>query len=163
MIMEEKDILEAQVARALLAKGYRISTAESCTGGLISHRLTNIPGSSNYFDRGVIVYSNESKIDMINVPQDVIMKHGAVSEQTAKAMAEGVRDLAKTDIGLAVTGIAGPGGDTMEKPVGLVYIALASIRPTLVEKFNFNGGRQEIKKKTSDAALNMVLDVLEGK
>ncbi len=161
--MEEKDILEARVARVLLAKGYRLSTAESCTGGLISHRLTNIPGSSNYFDRGVIVYSNESKIDMIGVPQDVIIKNGAVSEQTAKAMAEGVRDLAKTDIGLAVTGIAGPGGGTKEKPVGLVYIGLASIRPTLVEKFNFSGGRQEIKKKTSDAALNMVLHALEGK
>jgi PncC family amidohydrolase len=162
MKMQKEDTLEVRAAKALIAKGYTISTAESCTGGLISHRLTNIPGSSGYFERGTVVYSNESKIEMLGVPKEVLIESGAVSEQTAKEMAEGVRKLAKTDFGLAVTGIAGPDGGTNEKPVGLVYIALASSNPTIVKKFNFRGDRMEVKEKTSDAALKMLLSALES-
>ena len=138
----------------------RIAVAESCTGGLISHRITNIPGSSDYFDRGVIVYSNTSKTQLLGVPKLIIDSFGAVSRETAKAMAEGIKKMSGSDLGLAVTGIAGPGGGTPNKPVGLVYMGLASLKPTMEKEFRFTGERYEIKNQASEEALKMVLGFL---
>ena len=148
------------VSFKLKKQGMTIATAESCTGGLIAHALTNISGSSDYFDRGVVSYSNKSKVELLGVPEVLINKHGAVSEEVAKAMADGIRKKSKVDIGLATTGIAGPTGGTKEKPVGLVYIAVSNSDRTLVKKFQFTGNRLENKESTCNAALVMLLDYL---
>ena len=157
---DEEGSLEKRVGEILRVKKLGIAVAESCTGGLISHRITNIAGSSDYFDRGVIVYSNISKTQLLSVPKLIIESFGAVSSETAKAMAEGIKNISKSDIGLAVTGIAGPGGGTTNKPVGLVYIGLASNKPTIIKEFNFQGSRIEIKEQASEEALKMVLGFL---
>ena len=157
----KKRNLESLIGELLTIKKLTIATAESCTGGLIANRITNVPGSSKYFERGIISYSNESKTELLNVPLNIIESTGAVSEQTAKAMAIGVKELAKTDLGLGVTGIAGPGGGTIEKPVGLVYIGFATNLSVKVKRYNFNGNRKEIKQQTADAALNIILDWLK--
>ena len=142
------------------ARGYRIAAAESCTGGLVLTRLTEVPGSSDYVDRGVVVYSNKSKIDLLGVPAALIAKHGAVSEPVAEAMANGMVRLAASDLAVGVTGIAGPGGGTPEKPVGMVVIAAAWARngrtDTRVRTFNFVGGRDMVRFQASQAALDMV-------
>lgn len=137
-----------------------VATAESCTGGLIAHTLTNISGSSDYFDRGVVSYSNESKMELLGVPEDLLKKYGVVSEQVARAMAEEMRIKSKVDIGIATTGIAGPTGGTNEKPVGLVYIAISTQKNTDVKKFLFSGDRLQNKESTCNAALTMLLDYL---
>jgi len=142
----------------LIEKKYKIATAESCTGGLISHNLTNISGSSNFFDRGIISYSNESKIDLLDVPRDLIQKYGAVSEEVAIAMVEGLRKKYRVDIGLSTTGIAGPTGGDKEKPVGLVFIGISLIDKSYVKKFIFKGDRLNIKELTCNAALNILFD-----
>jgi len=134
----------------------KIAVAESCTGGLISHRLTNIPGSSKYFEEGFITYSNNSKVDLLEIDEQLLKKKGAVSEEVARAMAIGVKTKAKVHFGLAVTGIAGPGGATLKKPVGLTFIALAKPDKIIVQKFQFEGGRELIKLKATQAALNLV-------
>ncbi|MEE9152234.1 MAG: CinA family protein [Thermoplasmata archaeon] len=157
---EEEESLEKRLGDALRDNKLRIAVAESCTGGLISHRITNIPGSSDYFDRGVIVYSNTSKAQLLGVPKLIIDSFGAVSRETAKAMAEGIKKMSGSDLGLAVTGIAGPGGGTPNKPVGLVYIGLASLKPTMEKEFRFTGERYEIKNQASEEALKMVLGFL---
>jgi PncC family amidohydrolase len=144
----------------LIEKNYKIATAESCTGGLIGHSLTNISGSSNYFDRGIISYSNESKIELLDVPKDLIDTYGAVSNEVAIAMAEGVRKKYRVDIGLSTTGIAGPTGGTKEKPVGLVFIGISLEDKFYVKKFIFEGDRLRNKELSCNAALNMLLDVL---
>src|SRR3972149_9772494 len=123
---KEKEVLEDVIGQLLRARGWRIATAESCTGGLIAHRITNVAGSSDYFDSGVVSYSNEAKMELLKVPEEVINAYGTVSRQTAIAMAEGIRRLRSTDMGLGVTGIAGPAGGTAAKPVGVGYIALSS-------------------------------------
>jgi nicotinamide-nucleotide amidase len=148
--------MESAVARLLTEKGLTISTAESCTGGFIAKRLTDVPGSTAYMERGMVTYSNRSKAEVLGVPNDTIKTYGAVSEETAKAMAEGVRWYSGTDIGLAVTGIAGPTGGTDEKPVGLVYIALAHPDGVVVKKCNFRGDRAEVRYATTQKALDMV-------
>ncbi|MGH7273232.1 MAG: CinA family protein, partial [Nitrospiria bacterium] len=153
---EEGKDMEEVVGLALKVRGFKISVAESCTGGLIGHRLTNIPGSSTYFERGVICYSDQCKIDLLRIPQEVIAKYGAVSAQTACALAEGVRGLAKTDLGLGITGISGPGGGTSAKPVGLVYIALAHSGETRCEGHQYLGDRWGLKLLFSQAALDLV-------
>jgi nicotinamide-nucleotide amidase len=152
--------LERQVGDTLRERGFTLSVAESCSGGLISHRITNIPGSSDYFDRGVITYSNKAKMDLLEVPKLVLESFGAVSEETAKAMANGVKKLAGSDLGLAVTGIAGPSGGTPAKPVGLVYIGCASESSTIAKEFRFSGSRGDIKEQTSEEALKLVLDMI---
>ena len=119
----DQETLEGLVAGLLIGKRATLALAESCTGGLISDRLTNVPGSSAFFERGLVTYSNRSKEELLGVPAEVIRQHGAVSEKTAILMAEGVRKLGKTDLGLSVTGIAGPDGGTEEKPVGTVFIS----------------------------------------
>jgi len=137
-----------------------IATAESCTGGLIAHTLTNISGSSEYFDRGIISYSNRAKMELLDVPENMLKKHGAVSMEVAKTMAKSVRIKSNVDIGISTTGIAGPTGGSKEKPVGLVFIAVSTEKNTVVKKFNFSGDRSQNKKSTSDAALDMLFDVL---
>lgn len=150
-----------QVVGALLrARGLRIAVAESCTGGLVMSRLTDVPGSSDYLDRGVVVYSNKSKIDLLGVPESLLEAHGAVSEAVAEAMAVGMVQTAGASLGLGITGIAGPSGGTPAKPVGTVAIAAAWVRggktDTRVRLFNFLGGRELIKFQASQAALDMV-------
>ena len=149
-----------RVSNLLKQKNYTIATAESCTGGLIAHSLTNISGSSDYFKRGIVSYSNEAKIELLDVSEDLLIKYGAVSIQVAQAMAESVRIKSKVDIGLSTTGIAGPTGDTNEKPVGLVYISISTSDETMVQKFEFSGDRLRNKESTCNAALDMLLNIL---
>jgi nicotinamide-nucleotide amidase len=152
--------MEEIVGGLLREKGMRIAVAESCTGGLIGHRLTNVPGSSDYFDRGVVCYSNDSKTSLLGVPGDVIADQGAVSAAAAKAMADGIRRTSGADFGIGVTGIAGPGGGVEHKPVGLVYMAFSSVRGTESREFVFSGTREAIKLKASQAALNGLRQIL---
>ena len=148
--------MEEIVGLRLTVGGYTIAVAESCTGGLIAERLTDVAGSSRYFIEGVVAYSNESKTNTIGVEPELLLEHGAVSGPVAEAMAEGIRARAKTDFGLAVTGIAGPGGGTEEKPVGLVYIALASEVKTEHRKLMLPGDRHLIRWRASQAALDLL-------
>jgi nicotinamide-nucleotide amidase len=140
-----------------------IATAESCTGGLIAHMLTNISGSSEYFDRGVISYSNVSKIELLGVSEKILTGFGAVNEQVARAMAEGIRKRARVDIGVSTTGIAGPTGGTKEKPVGLVYVGIATRNDVLVKRFVFSGDRLQNKELACDAALSLVLEAITNR
>jgi len=142
----------------LLESGLTLSTAESCTGGLISKLLTDVPGSSAYYMGGVISYSNESKIKLLGVREDTLKDFGAVSAETALEMADGVRKALSTECSLAVTGIAGPGGGSDEKPVGTVFIACARDgRDTLSMGFHFKGTRAEIRAQSAEAALELLL------
>jgi nicotinamide-nucleotide amidase len=152
----DNDTLEGIVASFLKKKGLTLSVAESCTGGLITDRLTDISGSSTFLDRGVVVYSNTSKTELLGVPDEIINKYGAVSEETAILMAEGVKKLGKTDLGLAITGIAGPTGGTDQKPVGTVFIALIDGGNTICRNFSFRWERRRIKKISSQWALEML-------
>ena len=153
--------LEEVVGKLLLDKKKTLALAESCTGGLIAHKLTNIPGSSAYVERGVVAYSNAAKMSLLDVSPNIIEQHGAVSSETAVAMAEGVRWLAQTSYGVAVTGIAGPDGGSSVKPVGLVYLAVASdTTGTHWRKCLFTGDRLDIKTKTAQTALNMLREEL---
>jgi len=159
MSLNNEEILK-KISIILKEKNIKIATAESCTGGLISHTLTNISGSSEYFDRGIVSYSNKAKTKLLEVSEELLEKFGAVSEQVAKAMAEGVRKRSNVDIGIATTGIAGPTGGTKEKPVGLVYISISSTNNTIVKKFKFAGNRLENKESTCNAAINLLLDFI---
>ena len=152
----DKETLEEVVGRLLSEKKQTIAVAESCTGGLIGARFTNVPGSSGYFERGVVTYSNQAKTQLLNVPSQTIEKHGAVSEQVAILMAEGIRKLAKTDYGLSVTGVAGPTGGTPQKPVGLVFIGLAHENDSFAQKFMFGEDRNTNRERAAQAALNLV-------
>ncbi|MBW1676531.1 MAG: CinA family protein [Deltaproteobacteria bacterium] len=152
----ENNSLEQEVAGLLVSQKMTIAVAESCTGGLICHRLTNISGSSDYLERGVVTYSNRSKIELLGVPGQVIKEHGAVSEACVRAMATGIKRLAGTDLGLSVSGIAGPTGGTAEKPVGTVYMALAWNEDVECWKYLFGGSRGEIKQKASEQALMQI-------
>jgi nicotinamide-nucleotide amidase len=154
--------MEEVVGEKLRKKGLTISVAESCTGGLIGNLLTNTPGSSNYFMGGLMAYSNKSKIDLLNVSPEVIEKRGAVSDKTVREMTEGVKKRMGTDIGLAVTGIAGPEGGSREKPVGTVHIGLSTDRETFAGKYRFWGTRKQIKKNTAMMALDWVRRYLNG-
>jgi nicotinamide-nucleotide amidase len=148
--------LEAVVGERLRARHLTIAVAESCTGGLLSSRLTDVPGSSDYVERGEVCYSNRSKIDSLGVPAALIAEHGAVSEPVARAMAEGIRTKASTHVGIGVTGIAGPGGGTPDKPVGTVMIAVLIGADAHVRTFQFIGPREMVKFQSTQAALNML-------
>jgi nicotinamide-nucleotide amidase len=152
--------LEQAVMELLWAKGVTVAIAESCTGGLLGHRLTEVSGSSKALVGGVVAYSNELKIRLLGVPEEVLREHGAVSEPTARAMAEGIRRLTGADYGIGTTGIAGPTGGTPEKPVGLVYVAVASPGGTRVAEHRFIGRRSEVKWRASQAALVMLREEL---
>ncbi|OQA58702.1 MAG: Nicotinamide-nucleotide amidohydrolase PncC [bacterium ADurb.Bin270] len=155
--------LYSVVGRMLSERGFTISTAESCTGGLIASSITDVAGSSDYFERGFVVYSNEAKIELLGVSEDILRLHGAVSPQTAIAMAEGARRLSASDYAVAVTGIAGPGGGTPEKPVGLVYIAISAVEGTRAFKYNFNRDRLSFKSIAAATAIDLVRQHLVGK
>ena len=148
--------IEAEVGEILRKRKMTVAVAESCTGGLISSRITDSSGSSDYFIMGVVAYSNKIKENILRIPGSLIRKYGAVSGQVALEMAKGVRLIARADIGIGVTGIAGPAGGTRSKPVGLVYIALATGKKRLVKEFHFPGSRQEIKFQASQAALDLL-------
>jgi nicotinamide-nucleotide amidase len=152
---DEED-LETVLGGMLAERHLTIAVAESCTGGLIAHRLTNVSGSSAYFERGVVTYSDASKSELLGVPAGTIATWGAVSRETAESMASGIRSRARTDIGLSTTGIAGPTGGTPSKPVGTVWIGIADRKGTLALRFNFGEGRVRIKERASQAALELV-------
>jgi len=160
--MDEIENILNSISVILMSKNLTVATAESCTGGLIGHLFTNISGSSNYYDRGVISYSNQAKIELLEVPKDLLEECGAVSEPVAKAMAEGVRKKAKVDIGISSTGIAGPTGGTEEKPVGLVYIGLSTKNQNNVNKYVFSKDRLGNKEETAKHALFMLKEYLDS-
>jgi len=153
---EGQEMPEHAVAKELARLNKTLSVAESCTGGLISHRLTNVSGISQYFLEGVVSYSNEAKMKILGVPEEILREHGAVSGPVAEAMALGVKRISGSDYSAAVTGIAGPTGGTPEKPVGLVYIAVASPDTVNVQKCQFSGSREDIKERSVNTALNML-------
>ncbi|KFO67596.1 hypothetical protein ER57_09830 [Smithella sp. SCADC] len=153
--------LEEVIAALLIEKKLTIAVAESCTGGLITSRLTDVSGSSDYLERGLVTYSNAAKISMLGVPAEIIEKHGAVSEETARRMAEGVRKLAGTDLGLSSTGIAGPTGGSKEKPVGTVYIALADSQKTICRHYAYRWDRKRNKDIFSETALFLLKNYLQ--
>jgi nicotinamide-nucleotide amidase len=153
--------LEDVLGQVIIHNKKTISTAESCTGGLISDRLTNTPNSSSYFKGGVVAYSNLIKIKLLNVNKDTINKNGAVSKEVALEMAQGIRKNLNVDIGLSTTGIAGPGGGSKEKPIGLVYIGISASNFDKVYKFNFTNNRKTNKLMTSQAALNILRNYLK--
>ena len=155
-----KDEVLKKLSTLLIENKLTIATAESCTGGLIAHRLTNISGSSAYFDRGIISYSNQAKHDLLDVPDQLIKEYGAVSTEVAEAMANGARKNAHTDIGLSTTGIAGPTGGSKEKPVGLVYIGLSTADYTQVHRHVSSGSRLENKEHFCITALNILYEYL---
>ncbi len=148
--------LEETVGRLLSEHALTIAVAESCTGGLLTDRITNISGSSKYFERGIITYSNASKIYELGVPFHLIQEYGAVSRQVAEAMASGIRTKCNTDLGISTTGIAGPAGGSVDKPVGLVWIGYSDSHTTLALQFNFGGERRIIKERAAQAALEIV-------
>ena len=148
--------LEEVVGELLRERGLTIACAESCTGGLLGHRLTEVPGSSEYFLESAVTYSNRAKTKRLGVAAALIERHGAVSAPVARAMALGIRRTSGADIGIAVTGVAGPGGGTARKPVGLVYIAVARGRGAAVGRFSFAGGRSQVKFQSSQKALDLV-------
>ena len=154
--------LEDQIGPLLRARGLRIATAESCTGGLIAHRITNVPGSSDYFLGGVVAYAYEAKVAQLGVSWDTLRAYGAVSAETALEMARGVRALLGADIGISVTGIAGPAGGLPEKPVGTTWLGLCIPGGEAARRFIWQGDRLSNKEQSAQAALQWVLDYLLG-
>ncbi|WP_257294262.1 CinA family protein [Endozoicomonas sp. YOMI1] len=150
----------SEIAELLISRGWTLSTAESCTGGGIGYALTVLPGSSAWFEGGVICYANGVKAQLLHVPEVLLNKCGAVSEQVAIAMARGVRKLLETDISVAVTGVAGPGGATPEKPVGTVWIAWSTGQETAARHFLLEGDRDQIRAQTVVQALQGILTLL---
>jgi nicotinamide-nucleotide amidase len=156
LVAEDDETLVENVAKLLIRSGKTLSVAESCTGGWIAKMLTDIPGSSAFLERGAVSYSNQAKNDWLRVPEEIFSGPGAVSEECALAMAHGVRHAAKTDLAVAVTGIAGPEGGTPQKPVGTVFIALVAEGEERVERFLFPGDRDRVRFRTACTALNFV-------
>jgi len=152
----DSETLEGVAGRLLLKRKKTLAVAESCTGGLISHRITNVSGSSKYFRMGLVAYGNEVKLARLGVPSSTLKKRGAVSGPVALAMANGIKKVSASDIGIGVTGIAGPAGGTAKKPVGLVYMALVSGKKWLVKKYFFLGGRGDVKHQAACAALDLL-------
>jgi nicotinamide-nucleotide amidase len=161
--------LEAVIGELLRERKLTIAVAESCTGGLLASRLTDVPGSSAYVERGIVCYSDQSKTELLGIPESLIERHGAVSEEVALAMACGIRERARTSIGIGITGIAGPDGGTESKPVGTVCIAVvaqtggAHEAPSWVRTFPFFGGREMVKFQSTQAAMNMLRLMLTGR
>jgi PncC family amidohydrolase len=152
--------LEKLIGDLLRERGWTLSIAESCTGGLVCDRITDVSGSSDYFMGGMVNYSNESKAKHLGIPLDYIRKHGAVSPQVAKKMAQGVRKTFHTTFGLSTTGVAGPTGGTKRSPVGRVFIGLASGKKGSVKKLDLKGNRREIKKQTAEKSVEFLHKML---
>ena len=153
--------IEKRVAQLLTAQKKTLSIAESCSGGLLCHRLTNIPGSSHFLKLGLIAYSNDAKIKFLKIPLQILNKHGAVSQPAARQMAKNVRKFLQTDFGVGITGIAGPGGGSAVKPVGLTFIALSTKKKVVCRKFIFKGNRLSIKSQAANQALEILGKCLE--
>jgi nicotinamide-nucleotide amidase len=158
--MEES--IERLIGKILTDRGFTISVAESCTGGLIGSMITDVPGSSRYFLGGIIAYSNQSKMEILNVSSRTITEHGAVSNQTVREMAGGIKRLFNSHLGLAVTGIAGPEGGSREKPVGTIFIGLAAEERIFTAGYRLHGTRGEIKQETARTALDYLRRYLNG-
>ena len=152
----DEETLEKVVGDLLRSHQATLAVAESCTGGLIAHRLTNVPGSSDYFERGVVAYSNRAKVEILRVPEEILARLGAVSAPVAEKMAEGVRQISRSTLGLSITGIAGPAGGSEEKPVGTVFIALSSPKGTNSKGYKFWGDREQIKTISAHTAIDWV-------
>ena len=152
--------IEEKVAESLINTKKTLAIAESCTGGLLANRLTNIPGSSNFLKLALVAYSNEAKIKLLKVPQASIRKYGAVSTQVAISMAQGVQKSLKTDFGIGITGIAGPTGGTKAKPIGLTFIAVSTKIEILCLKCHFRGSRKNIKTQAATQALRLLHEFL---
>ncbi|MBL8102937.1 MAG: CinA family protein [Anaerolineales bacterium] len=155
--------LENVLHEYLQSGNLKVSAAESCTGGLVSHRITNVAGSSSYFPGGIVAYSYEAKANLLGVSWDTLNTHGAVSEETVLEMARGVRKAFESDIAVSISGIAGPGGGTPEKPVGTTWLGLSTSTGDWARHFLWDGDREENKHHSSEAALQFVIDYLEGK
>uniref|UniRef100_A0A7C2YVD7 Nicotinamide-nucleotide amidohydrolase family protein n=1 Tax=Hydrogenobacter sp. TaxID=2152829 RepID=A0A7C2YVD7_9AQUI len=155
-----REEMEEVVGRLLKERGLKLATAESCTGGLLSARIVNVPGSSAYFVGGFVVYANELKTRLLSVEEEAIKRYGAVSEEVCRQMAVGALEETDADISLAITGISGPEGGTVDKPVGLTYIGLATDREVIVKRFLFNGGRNENRFLATQWALEMLRQYL---
>jgi PncC family amidohydrolase len=158
-----KMMLEEILHEIIRARGLTLATAESCTGGLVSDQITNISGSSEYFPGGVVAYSYEAKVNLLGVSWDTLNTHGAVSEEVVLEMARGVRKIFNADIGVSVSGIAGPTGGLPDKPVGTTWLGLAANNGQWARHFVWDGDRMNNKHHSSEAALQFVLDYLEGK
>ena len=154
--------LTKTLAQILLSRNWTVALAESCTGGLVCATLTELAGSSEWFERGFITYSNEAKADCLGVPPELIEAHGAVSEQVAKAMAEGARINSRSDIAISITGIAGPTGGSTEKPVGTVCFGWATENQTLTKTMRFDGDRQMVRQQATEFALNELIALLRS-
>lgn len=154
------EILEriSKLISILTIRNIQLAIAESCTGGYISHMFTNISGASKVFERGIVCYSNQAKIDLLNVDPRIIEKYGAVSKNVVRILADSVRVLSKADIGIGISGIAGPTGGTKDKPVGLVFIGFSTEKEINIEKYHFKTDRIDFKKRV----LEKVLEILEG-
>ena len=162
---EDDETLEGAVARLLKNKGATLALAESCTGGLLAKRLTDMPGSSAYFTEGLVTYSNEAKERLLGVPHALLLEHGAVSEPVARAMAEGAREVSGADYGLSVTGVAGPDGGTEEKPVGLVFVGISDAEDTFAQKVDLTAwarSRDSIRERSTNRAFDLLRLRLEG-
>jgi len=155
--------IETQIGAILRQRGFKIAVAESCTGGLIGHRITNVAGSSDYFTGGVIAYAYKAKVKLLDVSWDTLNTFGAVSRETVLEMAAGARRSLEANIAVSVSGIAGPGGGTPDKPIGTVWVGLAAPEGQWARLFHFPGDREENKAAASEAALSLVLDYLQGK
>jgi PncC family amidohydrolase len=160
ILVDMDPTLEEQAGELLSSRGITVAAAESCTGGLLGDMLTDVPGSSTYFLGGVVAYHDDLKSGLLGVPAEVIEQHGAVSEQCALLMARGVRAVSGADLGISITGIAGPTGGTPAKPVGTVYIGFAAPDTEKVELFHWNGDRRENKQHSAQAALSILIDYL---
>jgi PncC family amidohydrolase len=154
--------LENEVGRLLVQRGLKLALAESCTGGLVGHRITNVAGSSEYFSGGVVSYAYEAKVSILGVSWDTLDTYGAVSHETVLEMARGAKKLLDVDVAVSVSGIAGPGGGTLDKPVGTTWIGLAANDGEWVREFHFDGDREQNKASSADAALQTLLDYLLG-
>ena len=161
-LFSESAAMEEVVGEALRRSGATVATAESCTGGLVAQMISAVPGSSDYFDRGLVTYSNQAKMELLGVSEETLREHGAVSEPCARAMAEGARARARTTYALSVTGIAGPGGGTADKPVGLVYVALAMPEKTVVRRIHWPGQREQVRAISAMVALDLLRRCLAG-
>lgn len=154
--------LEVKVGKLLRARGWRLAAAESCTGGLIGHLLTNVPGSSTYYLGSITAYAYEAKVRLLGVSWEILETYGAVSEETVLAMARGVRRALGADVGISVSGIAGPGGGTPEKPVGLTWIGISTPHTDTAFKFVWDGNRLQNKEWSAEKALEILVQILEA-
>ena len=157
-----KSSLEALIGQLLRSKGFRLAIAESCTGGLIADRITNVPGSSEYFLGGVVAYAYDVKVDLLKVSWDTLEKYGAVSREVVIEMARGARNVLNADVAVSVSGIAGPGGGLPEKPVGTTWIGLSTPDGDWARRFVWEGNRLQNKALSVEAALQFIVDYLEG-